>query len=165
MTSPEQSAQSYLDTLLLYHEEEVMGEAWFRGLEEHFPAEDEVEKLDLLARVERHAAEAVRPLLCKYQLTPRSDDELYRLGRLSCEKYAGWNWRQFATDMAERFPGYIDDFEGLENMAPADDLPALKFLTEHEVVAIDFAKLELAGSPDSKRPLLDYLNSPHPAAG
>jgi hypothetical protein len=36
-------------------------------------------------------------------------------------------------------------------------LYALKTLTEHEVAAIDFAKKELTGDPDSLSPLLRYL--------
>jgi len=42
-------------------------------------------------------------------------------------------------------------------MAPVADLPALETLTEHEVAVIDFAKLEIAGDPNSTAPLLQYL--------
>ncbi|MCP4390891.1 MAG: hypothetical protein GY802_21525, partial [Gammaproteobacteria bacterium] len=52
---------------------------------------------------------------------------------------------------------YLDDFKALEQMAPAEDLPALERLTEHEVVVIDFAKKELAGDADSLAALLQYL--------
>ncbi len=51
----------------------------------------------------------------------------------------------------------MDDFEGLENMAPAPDLPSLKFLTAHEAAAIEFANLEDAGADDSTAPLRLYL--------
>ena len=119
MATPDNAKQSYLDTLLLYYEEEVMGEAWFYGLTAYFTTDDECAKLDLLARVERHAANAVLPLLDKYQLTPRGEDELAGLGRASCEKYAEHDWPGFVIYMAERFPAYIDDFEGLERMAPS----------------------------------------------
>ena len=44
-------------------------------------------------------------------------------------------------------------------MAPEEDLYALKKLTNHEVAAIEFAKRELAGDPDSLSPLCDYLNT------
>ena len=66
------------------------------------------------------------------------------------------NW---VTDMSVRYPGYIDDFERLERMAPEEDIPALKILTEHEVVAIEFANREIAGDPDSVAPLRRYLTS------
>lgn len=49
------SLDAYLRTLLLYYEEEIIGEAYFHGLARHF---DEREKIVLLARVERRAATA-----------------------------------------------------------------------------------------------------------
>jgi dimethylamine/trimethylamine dehydrogenase len=61
------------------------------------------------------------------------------------------------TYIIKRYPGYLDDFAGLENLAPAEDLPALNILTEHEVAVIEFAEMELAGDPDSMIPLNRYL--------
>jgi hypothetical protein len=43
-------------------------------------------------------------------------------------------------------------------MAPMEDLIALKRLTEHEVVVIDFAQKELAGDQHSVNPLMGYLS-------
>jgi hypothetical protein len=56
-----------------------------------------------------------------------------------------------------RYPGYVDDFEGLERLAPDEDLPALKLLTQHEVAAIEFAGREVAGEADSAASLHRYL--------
>ena len=53
----------YLETLLKYYEEEVIGEAYFYGLADHIGGAVEREKLALLAEVERRAADVVRPLL------------------------------------------------------------------------------------------------------
>lgn len=63
----------YLQTLLTYYEEEVSGEAYFLGLAEHFA---EHQKLTLLAKVERYAAQSVLPLLEKYALSPRDESIL-----------------------------------------------------------------------------------------
>jgi hypothetical protein len=60
--------------------------------------------------------------------------------------------------MVNRYPGYLEDFTALERMAPREDLTALNDLTSHEVAAIEFAKRELAGTPDSLAPLYDYLD-------
>ncbi len=43
----------YLETLLKYYEDEVMGEAYFYGLADHIGGVVEREKLALLAEVER----------------------------------------------------------------------------------------------------------------
>lgn len=156
------SNTAYLDTLLLYFEEEIMGEAYFNGLAAHFDTSEHKGKLKLLAEVERHAAEAVRPLLEKYDLRPRSDDELMQLETETIDRHGAWSWQKLVRYMVERYPLYMDDFEGLEQMAPAPDLPALKFLTAHETAAIEFANLEHAGSKDSEEPLRRYLAAKPP---
>ena len=75
------------------------------------------------------------------------------------QRHASFGWLEFMTYMVNRYPGYLEDFTALEKMAPEEDLYALNNLTEHEVAAIEFAKRELAGDPDSLAPLRDYLNS------
>ncbi len=61
------------------------------------------------------------------------------------------------TYIIKRYPRYLDDFAGLENLAPVEDLPALNILTEHEVAVIEFAEKELTEEADSTAPLLRYL--------
>jgi len=152
----------YRDTLLLYYEEEVMGEAYFEALAPHFDEDGAAEKLRLLAAVEHRAAQAVEPLLARHGLTPRDAGELAALGVNDIAAHRDLTWHDFVTYMAKRYPAYIDDFEGLERMAPEDDLPALKFLTEHEHAAIDFANRELAGDAESAAPLRAYIADPGP---
>ena len=154
-----QVSSDYLDTLLQYYEEEIEGEAYFYGLAEHFK---EREKTLLLARVERKAASMLEYLLVHYRLQPRDDATLARSGREYVGTHREWEWGRFMSYIVERYPGYVDDFLGLEAMAPAADLPALKALTEHEEVVIDFARRELAGDVDSCQPLLDYLAKGRP---
>jgi len=62
---------TYTDTLLLYYEEEIMGEAYFNALAPNFSDPLVARKLLLLASVEQHAALAVAPLISKYGLTAR----------------------------------------------------------------------------------------------
>lgn len=152
----------YHETLLLYYEEEVMGAAYFLGLADHIAGDGVRGKLELLAAVERRAAEAARPLLDKYGLEPRGEAVLAALGRSHVARHRGLSWPEFVAHMAKRYPAYIDEFEALERMAPAADRPALEALTRHEVAAIDFANRELAGEPDSTAPLKDYIDSPAP---
>ncbi len=159
MTRPSDRHSEYLSTLLLYHEEEVMGEAYFRGLKRRFDRDDQREKLDLLSRVERVAAESVRPLIERYRLVPRPDPELAAAGLAWIDRHETHDWRGFVADMAERYPQYLLDFEALERMAPEEDRPAIRILNEHEVAAIEFARGELAGDPDSAAPLARYIDA------
>lgn len=154
MTSQPQPSQKYLDTLLQYYEEEVQGMAEFYGLAEHF---SERKKTILLAKIEQIAADAIKPLLKKYGLTPRDESILHEEGRGFVKEYLSWDWGRYMNYVIEHFPGYLDDFYNLENMAPEEDLPALRKLTEHEAVVIEFAEKELAGDPDSTAPLLAYM--------
>ena len=135
-----------------------MGEAYFNSLAVQYRGAGEREKMQLLAKVERRAADVMKPLLQKYGLEPRDDEALHGLGeadaQATSEKYS---WIEFMTYMAERYPGYVDDFVALEQAAPEADVPALKILTEHEVVAIGFAQREISGEADSTQPLCDYL--------
>ncbi len=144
----------YLETLLSYYEDEIRGEAYFYTLAEHF---DESEKFILLARIERRAADAIRPLLEKYGLKPRDESVIEDEGRSYLDEHRSYSWPEFMAYIVKRYPGYLDEFKALEQMAPAADLPALTILTNHEAVVIDFAKKEIAGDPGSLTPLIQYL--------
>lgn len=147
-------SELYLKTLLQYYEEEVVGETYFYTLAKQF---EETEKTILLARVERRAANAVVPLLEKYQLIPRTELDMKKEGRADTAAHDHYSWIGFMEHILDRYPGYLDDFSSLEAMAPAADLEAIKILTDHEVAVIDFAKREIAGDPGSIEPLLSYL--------
>jgi hypothetical protein len=152
-------SEKYLKTLLDYYEAEVKGEAYFQGLADHIGDSAEHEKLALLAAVEHHAAAMTRPLVDSHGLTPRNETELLAMGKAGVARHRDFDWLAFVDYMLVRFPAYIDEFETLERMAPDADLPILKFLTLHEVVTIDFAKMEKAGDPNSMAPLHEYLAS------
>ena len=149
------ATDKYLKTLLSYYEEEIEGEAYFYELVDHF---EQQEKLTVLARGERRAAESVVSLLEKYELVPRDESELKTRGEGYVGRHASLDWFEFMTYIVNRYPGYLEDFTTLERMAPEEDLYALNNLTVHEVAAIEFAKRELAGDPDSLAPLYDYLD-------
>jgi len=144
----------YLDTLLRYYEEEISGEAYFYALADYF---EERDKMILLAKTERVAAQAIEPLLQKYALIPKDEAELKIQDQSYVELHRSYSWSEFMAYVVGRYPGYLDDFAALEQMAPPEDLPALNILTEHEVAVIDFAEKELRGDPDSLISLNRYL--------
>ena len=152
--SDNEASNAYLKTLLSYYEEEVSGEAYLYALAEHF---DESDKTVLLAKIERRAAESIRPLLDKYGLEPRDESVLNREGQGYLESHNSYTWTEFMAHIVKRYPGYLDEFHALEQMAPVADLPALGILTDHEVAVINFAKMEVASDPNSTAPLLQYL--------
>ncbi|MEM9912561.1 MAG: hypothetical protein AAF922_17475 [Pseudomonadota bacterium] len=150
---------NYHETLVLYYEEEVEGEAYFLEWAKAFEDPDHRAKMVLMGEVERHAAAAVLPLLEKYGLTPRPKADLVESGVTSARE-ASSDWDSAIDGMIKTFPGYIDDFERLEAMAPPEDRALLNFLTEHEVAAIKFLELEKSDPANSAAPLQDYLATP-----
>ncbi|MEM1053807.1 MAG: hypothetical protein AAGI28_17120 [Pseudomonadota bacterium] len=149
-------SQEYLDTLVQYYEEEVEGEAYFAEAAKAYDDPLVREKLELLAECERHAAEAVEPLVRKYGLIPKSAEELQDSGRKDAQA-TEVNWDKMVDGMNKTYPGYLDDFKGLESLGPTEDQQRLNFLTEHEVAAIEFLRLEGVDPTDSVAPLKRYL--------
>lgn len=146
----------YHETLLLYYEEEIEGEAYFDALSKVFSDPDQSEKLNLLAQVEGHAARAVAPLIAKYGLTPRSTDRLTTMGQGEAQDTRA-DWAALLDDMRMTYPGYVEDFRALEDMAPAEDRRKLEFLTLHETAALEFLALEATQPRESAGPLRRYL--------
>ena len=155
MTNP---TQHYLDTLTRYYEEEIEGEAYFYAIADRLEDPEEKRKMRMVAEVETYAAAAVEPLLKKYNLSPIPREELTATGRKQAADTPG-DFAFFIAKWREEFPGYIDDFEGLEAMAPEEDVPLLKILTDHEHAAIDFLEKEAAGDPNSTAPMQHYLET------
>ncbi len=155
MTKP---SQKYLDTLKLYYEEEVEGEAYFAALAERLTDPEEKRKMQMMADVETYAAAAVKPLLNKYGLEPVATKHLHASGRKSAAEARG-DFAHFMAEWRKSFPDYMDDFHGLEAMAPEEDMPPLKVLTNHEIAAIEFLEMEANGDPNSTVPMEHYLKT------
>lgn len=154
---------TYRETLCRYYEEEIEGEAWFSELAAHVDDPHARNCLLLLAQVERHAADAVLPLIVRHGIAPGDAATLFASG-IAAAKDGPKDWAALCTEMRRDFPGYIDEFRALEAIGPPEDRPRLRFLTEHEVAALRFLELEKEGAADSTAPLRRYLNA-HPTTG
>ncbi|MEM8698392.1 MAG: hypothetical protein AAGF44_04435, partial [Pseudomonadota bacterium] len=157
--TPEGASPAYLPTLLRYWEEEIAGEAFFRELAARAAETRHKEKMLLLAQVEQRTAEITEPLLRRYGLVPKSHEELRAEGLRDAEPLPR-EWEALIGYMADKFPEYIDDFKRLEAMAPAEDLPILAQMTDHEVVAVEFLERERRGDPTATEPLLRFICGP-----
>lgn len=157
------SDSDYLKALLASYEDEVIGEAYFRGLIDRFSVEAQREKLALLAEVERHTAGVIRPLVDRRGLTSRPLAVLSELGRTEAAAYRGVSWPDLMQEMAGTYQVFVEEFRAVEQMAPADDRPALSRLTEHELLIIGFAEKELAGRTDSLAAIRRFLEDFTPA--
>ena len=152
----------YLPTLLQYYEEELIGYAYFIELMNGHSDHGVRKKLQLLADVELHAAAMVAPLIDRYKLALRSRAVLTSLGIDHAKAHEDLTWDAFVSHMVQRYPLYMDDFHGLEALAPSADLPYLQALTAHETAAINFANREQRGEAGAEDELSQYLLSPVP---
>jgi dimethylamine/trimethylamine dehydrogenase len=157
-TSRSRPISDYASGLVIAFEEEVSGEAWYRALAEMFDGAER-DSLRLLAEVERHTADILRPLIARHGITVRSDAELAAEGRGEAAKWAG-NYAGLASHMRAQFPAYMPEFRALEALAPPADLPVLRRVTEHEAVVIEFLERAAAGRDDSRDPLRAFLAVP-----
>lgn len=149
--------QVYKTALLQAYEAEIVNEAWFLAMADRMPEARQKQCLDLLAQVERHAAAALLPVLQRYALVPAPSEELHARGRAEGRASRLDGWDSLLRHLVDDYPQYVREFESLEQGAPAADRDALRRLTRHEVVTIEFARRELAGDADSPEPLDRYL--------
>lgn len=154
--------RAYLETLQRYYEEEIEGEAYFAELARVFHDPGQTARLRLLARIERHAARGVAPLIARHGLVPRDAGTVAASGRAAARATAP-DWAALIAGMQASYPGYLADFRRLEATGPPEDRPWLAFLSEHEVAALEFLALEAAGAPESCAPLERYLASAPPS--
>ncbi len=137
-------------------EEEISGEVYFARLAEFFSGRER-QALTMLAAVEAATAEAMRPLALRNRLPIADFAKLRTAGLAEADSRRGLSWAQLIEEMAETFPAFIEEFEQIERLAPADDRDVIQILVAHEVAAVAFAKLEAAGDPGSLRPLEAFL--------
>ena len=156
--APPAPGRAYLDTLVQYYEEEIEGEAYFSAIADRLQDPEERRKMQMMADLETYAAAAVRPLIDKYGLSPRPAAELHAAGRAEAAQSSG-DFAQCVADWRKSFPAYMDEFHGLEAMAPPQDLPLLKVLTNHETAAIAFLEREARGEAQSTAPMEHYLET------
>jgi hypothetical protein len=159
--------KDYRGLLLLAYEEELMGEILFADIATKLADPGQAQKMQLMSQVERHTADAVRPLLQRHGLTPRTDEELHRLV-LSATSQDPLDWQEWMERALEGGDGpslqeYVDEFLELEALGPAEDQEILEFFTEHERALLRFMQLELeqggTGARRSEAELVLFLQS------
>jgi hypothetical protein len=146
----------YRAALVMAVQEEIAGEAYFARLSEIHSGRAS-EALRLLAAVEATTAAAVRPLVERNDLQLADAAALRTAGRAEAERDGAAAWPEFVRGMVENYPAFTAEFEQMVALAPAEDRALCAVLVDHEVAAVDFARLEAAGDPESFAPLKAFL--------
>jgi len=148
---------TYQAALLQAYEAEIVNEAWFLAMADRMQEPRHKQCLDLLAEVERQAAAAILPLLQRHGLVPGRQGDLHARGRAEAQASSLDSWDGLLRHISEDYPKYIDEFRELEMQAPPAEREALRRLTQHEVVTIEFARRELAGEREPLSSVRRYL--------
>jgi dimethylamine/trimethylamine dehydrogenase len=145
----------YQTGLLLAYEEEVEGEAYFAGLAQHYEGRHRKVMLEL-AELERETALTLLPLIAKYALVPREQSELIAAGSTEAVSRSGTSWSTLIEGLVKTLPRFVEEFEAIEGLGPAEDLAILRLATAHEVALLQFALREKAGDGQSLEPIAEF---------
>jgi hypothetical protein len=100
----------------------------------------------------------LKPIAERLGIHPQESDYQAVVERRA-NQLAGYSWSAFISKALRDWPPYIARFEALLPLAPVGDEPTIRLLIEHEVVLVEFVRIEHAdeGGSDSLRVLEDFL--------
>jgi len=136
-------SQAYRDGIRDAYQGELVGEKLYRDHAGRVSDLGQRDKLAAIADIERVTHRRLQPIAERLQVRPSTTDwhaiVERRLGDL--EKL---NWRDFLQKALQEWPSFIDRFEAVHRLAPPGDAPSTWALVEHELVLVEFIRLESA---------------------
>ena len=153
------NAGQFRKYLIKAYEGEVRGCAYFEGLAAYFDDPRQRRLLQHLAEIESSTAAWLAPVLKRYGLEARRDATSTALGVEAALADGEKSWEELVTHFCHDYPPYIEQFEAMQAAGAELDQPALQALTEHEIAIVEFAQRELAGVPNSEKPVEELLKS------
>ena len=137
------------------YEGEIIGCAMYDALLND-PSHPEKQALEKLYIIERITADALKPLLVRYQVS-FCEDTATTEGRRLAESLQGRPWQEMWTEVTRLADDYLDDFKRLADVLDGEDAAIGRQVVNHEEALIAFARREVDGVPDASAPLDDYL--------
>jgi hypothetical protein len=158
MTAAQRRSRAYRDGVLLAYRGELVGEHLYRGLAEHSADAERRTKLLAVARVERLTHRRLRPIAERLGIHMSEADWGPIVERRTRELRC-LSWHDIMAKAVVDWPPFIGRFEALLPLAPPGDLRTIQLLVEHEVVLVEFVRLESIAVPsdDSLRGLRAFL--------
>lgn len=137
------------------YEGEIIGCAMYQAMIDD-PTHADKEALRRLHVIERVTADALKPLLDRYEVTVCEDTATTKGRRLSAS-LRGSPWEQMWIEVIQLADDYLDDFKRLAEVLDGDEAAIGRQVIEHEEALIAFARAEVDGEPNASAPLDDYL--------
>ena len=163
MTIVARTFATFTEGFALSYADEVSGETYFATFAEAEPDPRRAAIWQKIALMENRTEAALRPLAAAFGVIPHDLAALRQSGREEALANPVRSWEAAMEEMVREYPAYLDEFAGLKAIAPREAVDAVEKLYAHEVAMIDFAKMELAGEPNSTAPLDRYLDSLPPS--
>jgi hypothetical protein len=151
-------SKTYRDKIRQAYEGELIGEKLYRKLAARSAINQQRAKLNAIADVEKLTTVRLKPIAERLGIHPQESDYQAVVERRA-NQLAGYSWSAFISKALRDWPPYIARFEALLPLAPVGDEPTIRLLIEHEVVLVEFVRIEHAdeGGSDSLRVLEDFL--------
>jgi hypothetical protein len=153
------SIDTYRDGIQRAYIGEIIGESLYRNLASRASEADQIFKLQAIANVEQITHQRLKAVADRLEI--RAEEAGWRrvVGRRTRELTL-ISWGDFIDLALRDWPPYIALFESLQELAPAIDATAIQFLVRHEVVLVDFVRIEkkALGSQVSLQVLQAFLN-------
>lgn len=137
------------------YEGETIGCAMYQAMIDD-PSFTEKEALRRLYVIERVTADALKPLVDRYQVTVDEEAALAEGRRLAAGLH-GSPWKQMWIEVTRLADDYLVDFKHLAEVLDGDDAAVGRQVVEHEEALLAFARAEVDDEPDAQAPLTDYL--------
>lgn len=150
-------APTYENRVLSAYEGEILGEEFFSVLAQQADSDQSRVKLRNLAAIERLVAEALLPVITRYNLQPNSKVLLAEKGRGETVEYAELSWTELAVKLKTLLEPFVREFETLLIEAPVEDRPYIQLLLDHEIALFAFAQAEGEDSIDGQIHLDNFL--------
>jgi len=143
--------------LIHSYEGEIGSGAYFDRIATCYEEPGQREKLECLARLEKRMAEWLRPVIARYGLQTRPDEESCALGIEEANADSEKTWHQLIAYFRDDIEPHMNEFDAFEASGADADRQALHALTQHALAIVEFTKRELAGVQPSQQPIESLL--------
>jgi hypothetical protein len=150
----------YLDGIASLYAAEVLGEGlanrWLQLATDRY----QKYKLGLFLQLESEAKVRLRPLLARHGMSLVEDEQQRSAGAAAAEQFAAQPWEQAMATLSKLALPYAERFESLLAVAPAADVPLIRFMVDHERSVAQIAERESRGEPAMDHELVVMLAHP-----
>lgn len=158
------TALTYPECIMELYESEVLGEAVFVALYNAATSDEHKYKFGTMAQLESETKARLRPFLAKhdFQFIEKVNEDL--VAQIA-QSYRTSSWKKFMGEQREIVATFVNRFEEIERMAPAEDKSVVRSMVLHERAILSFIELEAGGnSVGSINDVVAQLHFPLPNA-